>query len=526
MSLPPNLSTTGVVSVADWNPPPIEQLDFTRNCDLVRQFYESWFQRLVKLGPGEAKYAVYDLPFSHLEPSFFVADSVDAKTAEAYFRNALPPQLQSVPSYGQILDWELALRTNFSQLLPALVPLVPPPDSGRIEWFLNDTSQAPYFTRVIRDPGQACQPEACSSFRWDRLIDINGPGMYIVYWVQVASMLLASAVVVYELWLTRSKTLPQCRSVQHPAHRCFRRTLDSIIHGAAFFFAAAPLALLVDYNRKGPHFFPPSDQNNALVISSLSVVMLFWSWRVNRCFAAIDLVKGGSPVHSQLSYLPLACLIIAVPSAAFLQSIRAGTATSTSTAADAFHFDVFSGMICLGVRGQMALHYETDGPGRANTNSLFITTRLAITVFAYAAARLLWDELAVRSAVARLLPWERFRNHYAPVVNDALMSTTDPARTPWQRVDRELDHVANAIYQDPRTSAHIWHLGYGEMIGSSAVCLYALISYNTARVAGVEWSQSGEEWNLGQILALVTLAPTVVVLLTSFGKSNCSETRD
>ncbi|KAK4118059.1 hypothetical protein N657DRAFT_694662 [Parathielavia appendiculata] len=516
MSLPPGVSETGVVSVADWIPPPIEQLNFTRNCDLVKEFYGSWFQRLVELGPGEDKYALYDLPFSDMEPSFFVADSVDSKAAEAYFRNALPPEMQNVPSYGQMLDWELALRTNFSQSLPALAALRPPPDSGPLEWFLNDSYQAPYFTRVIRDPGQTCQREACSSFRWDRLIDINGPGMYIVYWFQVVSMLLASAVVVYELWLTRSRTLRQCRSVRHPAYRCFRRTLDSIIQGAAFFFAAAPFALFVDYQRKGPHFFPPNDQNIALVISSLSLVMLFWSWRVNRCFAAIDLVKGGSLVDSQLSDLPLVCFVIAVPSVGLLQWIRAGTATSTSTAIDAFNFDGFSGLICGGVRRHMQIYYETDTPGRANTNPLFITTRLAITVFSYAAARFFWEGLAVRSAVARFSPWERFRNHYALVVNDALMSPTDPTRPLWQRVDRELDSVANAIYQDPRTSAHIWHLGYGEMIGSSAVCLYALISYNPWRAVQVEWRQSGEEWNLGQILALVTLAPTVVMLLTSF----------
>jgi len=528
MSLPPNVSASGVLSVADWSPPPIEQLDFTRNCDLAKEFYGSWFKRLAELGPGEDKYAVYDLPFSDREPSFFVADSVDAKAAEAYFRNALPPDMQKVPSYGQMLDWELALRTNFSQSLPALAALRPPPDSGPLEWFLNASYQAPYFTRVIRDPGLACQREACSSFQWDRLIDINGPGMYIVYWVQVVSMLLASAVVVYELCMTRSRTPRQSRSVRHPALRCFRLTLDSIIQGAAFFFAVSPLALLVDYQRKGPHFFPPNDQNTALLISSLSVMMLFWSWRVNRCFAAIDLVKGGSPVDSGLSQLPLACLIIAAPSVAMLQRIRADTALATPTALDAFNFDGFTGLICRGVQGQMEMYYQTDTPGRANTNPLFVTTRLAITVFSYAAARLLWDDLAVRSAVARFSPWKRFRNQYAPVVNDALMSTTssDPTRPPGPPVGRELDRAADAIYRDPRTSAHIWHLGYGEMMGSAAVCLYALISYNPWRATEVEWSQSGEEWNLGQILALATLAPTVVVLLTSYGKSRCTETQN
>lgn len=549
MSLAPNVSATGVVSVADWIPPPIEQLNFTRNCGLVKDFYESWFHQLVEQEPNEDKYAVYNLPFSNKEPSFFVADSVDGRAAEAYFRNALPPEMQAVPSYGQMLDWELVLRTNFSQSLPALAALRPPPGSGPFEWFLNDSYQAPYFTRVIRDPGLTCQREACSSFRWDRLIDINGPGMYIVYWVQVVSMLLASAVVVFELLLTwlnlgrfprlfqyfhsisprlvggLSGTLGHRRSVRHPAYRCFRRTLDSIIEGAAFFFAAAPLALLVDYQQKGPHFFPPGDQNTALVISSLSVTMLFWSWRVKRCFAAIDLVKGGSPVDSHLSLLPLACLVIAIPSVAMLQRIRAKTSSSTSTAIDAFNFDAFRSLICGGVEYQMKLYRQTDTPGRANTNPLFVTTRLAITVVSYAAARLLWDDLAVRSAVAKFAPWEKVRNRYAAVVNDALMSTSDPTRSPGALADRELDRVAHAIYQDPRTSAHVWHLGGGEMLGSAAVSLYALVSYNPWRSLEIEWGQSGEEWNLGQILALVTLAPTVVVLLTSFGKSNQENAR-
>jgi len=515
MSVTANISAAGVFSVTNWTPPPIQSLNFTTDCDLVRDFYSSWFQKLLDFDPKEDKFALYNLPFSDRPASFFVADSLDAQTTEAYFRNALPENLRNVPSYGQVLDWELALRKNFSKSLPRLAELTFPPDAGPIDWFLNNTYSTPYFQRVLRDPGLVCQRQACSGFEWNRLIDVNGPGVAIVYWGQVMSLAIASMLVICELWQTRRREIQQQPQPLHPAYRCFRRTIESVIQGSVFFFAAAPLAMFVDFQWKGPHFFPPNDQNTALVMSSLSVVMLFWSWRINRCFAVIDMVKGGnSPVGSHLSLLPLACLLVAVPFVGFMLHVRAQTAAINPRDLPAFDVDGMAVLICRGIGVHLGVYEEVNTPGRLNVNPVFIATRLVITVMCYAAFRLLWDDLAIRSAVLRLSPWFRLRWFYAPVVNQALAG-----RHPKHLNRRELDVAAANIFENPRTSAHIWHLGYGELLGAAAACFYIIIALNPWKSQEFEWSQQGKPWNLGQILALITLAPPLVEFLTSFGES-------
>ncbi|KAK3361309.1 hypothetical protein B0T24DRAFT_119226 [Lasiosphaeria ovina] len=507
MSIPANVTSTGVFQAADWTPPPIEKLDFTSNCGLVKGFYSSWFRGLLQLGPSEDKYAVYNLPFSNRESSFFVANSVDANITEAYFRNALPPELRDVPSYGQVLDWEFALRTDFARSLARLSALKPPSEPTPIEWFLNTSYQAPYFTHVIRDPGITCQAQACSSFSWDQLLDINGPGVSVVYWVQVTTMIVASILVVYELWLTRLRTPQNQRHgpALSSAYHCFRHTVEALNHGTVYFFATTPLALFIEYMGKGPHFFPWSDQSTALVVSSLSLMMLFWAWRMNRCFAAIDLVKGFSPVDSKLSHLPLACLVAAVPFLSFLLNVFV-----QPSSIDAFNFDAFSLIICRGIEGQLKIYEETDG--RVNTNDLYIITQLATSILTYAAARLLWDDLAMRLIVEQFLPWGKSRE-FAEALRDAVLSVTH--MRPGRLDDKELDRVTHTLHLDPRISAHIWYLGYGEMVGTSTASLYTLITYNRWRNGGVEWSQAGEQWSLGQILSIFTMAPAVVGVMTS-----------
>jgi hypothetical protein len=53
------------------------------------------------------------------------------------------------------------------------------------------------------------------------------------------------------------------------------------------------------------------------------------------------------------------------------------------------------------------------------------------------------------------------------------------------------------------------------MIGLSAACLYTLIEYAPWRKVEVEWTQAGEQWGLGQILSIFTLAPVVVEVIMS-----------
>jgi len=95
MSITPNVSATGVLSVTDWTPPPIDRLNFTQNCDLAGEFYGTWFQGLLDLEPGADPLAPYKLPFSNKEASSFVAETLDARTVEAYFRSALPAEIKT-----------------------------------------------------------------------------------------------------------------------------------------------------------------------------------------------------------------------------------------------------------------------------------------------------------------------------------------------------------------------------------------------------------------------------------------------
>jgi len=74
-----------------------------------------------------------------------------------------------------------------------------------------------------------------------------------------------------------------------------------------------------------------------------------------------------------------------------------------------------------------------------------------------------------------------------------------------------MDRVTEAIYTDPHTSAHIWYFGYGEMIFTAVFCAFTIHDFKP-------WTEQGfSQWNLGQILVLVTLAPTGFELVVSFG---------
>lgn len=198
---------------------------------------------------------------------------------------------------------------------------------------------------------------------------------------------------------------------------------------------------------------------------------------------------------------------IAIPFAGILQYIRHNTAQVVTTDADAFNFNNFALLICQGIEFHLELFRQVNTPGQANTNGLFITTRFAITTVAWACFRLLWDDLGIRSTILGILPWSIFnKNVYTPIVTDALIQTQ-----PHLSDTKDMDRVTEAIYTDPRTSAHIWYFGYGEMLFTAVFCTFTIHDFKP-------WTEQGfAQWNLGQILALVTLAPTVFELVVSFG---------
>jgi len=152
----------------DWTPPSIESLDFASDCSLVADFYSTWFETLAEPDVTLVKPPHGDVNITHWIPRTIGADIV-----EKYFRAALSPNTQNVPSYGQILEWELQLRLNYSQEVQAWLDIED--FSKRHEARLNVT----YFNVVVDIPGRLCSEQVCSAggFEWERLSDLNGPGV-------------------------------------------------------------------------------------------------------------------------------------------------------------------------------------------------------------------------------------------------------------------------------------------------------------------------------------------------------------
>jgi hypothetical protein len=143
-----------------WAPPPLEPLNFSSDCTAVGDFYQAWFSSLNDGGYYNWK----------LNITFYVAQALPANIIERYFRSALPKDIDPVPSYGQILEWEYVLRQNYSETVARMER------SGSNSSMLS--ARFSYFDALIERPGRACWKAACENgFSWDRLGDINGPGV-------------------------------------------------------------------------------------------------------------------------------------------------------------------------------------------------------------------------------------------------------------------------------------------------------------------------------------------------------------
>lgn len=143
-----------------WTPPPLESLNFSSDCAAVGDFYQAWFSSLNKGDYYNWK----------LNITFYVAQALPANIIERYFRSALPKGIDPVPSYGQILEWEHVLRNNYSETVASLQ--LPGINSSLLSAHFS------YFDALIEQPGRACWKSACENgFSWDRLGDINGPGV-------------------------------------------------------------------------------------------------------------------------------------------------------------------------------------------------------------------------------------------------------------------------------------------------------------------------------------------------------------
>ncbi len=162
------MTTYLTISFPEWSPPDLSSLDFGSNCTHVRAFLQSWFDLSHYNDVGA-------MPGHEFNVTFWVPETVDATTTEAYFRDALPSNLQAIVSYGQILEWERLLRDNYTAAVNEFLRL-----EAQQNWTNTDSIplDIPYYYTVIDAPSRACAQSVCGlGFDWNQLGDINGPGV-------------------------------------------------------------------------------------------------------------------------------------------------------------------------------------------------------------------------------------------------------------------------------------------------------------------------------------------------------------
>jgi len=147
-----------------WQPPSLGSLSFSSDCKLVHDFLESWFD--VSSHPNLADYSG-----STKNVTFWIQPSIRADRIYEYFRSALPPNVRAAASYGDIMQWELDSRANFSAAVTQALTRNAIPA----------TAQMPYLYNVIVQPARLCQSQnrtICSlSIDPKPLAGINGPGV-------------------------------------------------------------------------------------------------------------------------------------------------------------------------------------------------------------------------------------------------------------------------------------------------------------------------------------------------------------
>lgn len=156
-----------------WSPPSIETLNFSRNCVLVGDFFESWFRPLDSFyGQDPLRFPYSNLP----SVRWWIPPSLDTSAVDALFREALPPHLGDKLGTGQIIEWEIALRRNLTQDRGINAARITSTNSDERyrqaqEW------QPSYYTSVIEQPAFICAEEVCTRFNWRRMEDVNGPAV-------------------------------------------------------------------------------------------------------------------------------------------------------------------------------------------------------------------------------------------------------------------------------------------------------------------------------------------------------------
>ncbi|KAK0613709.1 hypothetical protein B0T14DRAFT_526755 [Immersiella caudata] len=187
----------------NWTAPPIAQLNFSTNCTIVAAWARTWLSD----GVG-----------------------VDDDATANHFRQALPANLQGIPSDGQLVDWFrtlLAIRKR---------------DRMNNTVLYNSSNPDPWFNVTV-NPFTACLENVCQAIPWSGVPDITGPGVMTSAWIQAVLATTFALLSAWE-WLLRRKGNVPGRKLQL-VFSAFSEALDMFTNGGLILSLCINFAALV-----------------------------------------------------------------------------------------------------------------------------------------------------------------------------------------------------------------------------------------------------------------------------------------
>ncbi|KAF6806946.1 hypothetical protein CSOJ01_08520 [Colletotrichum sojae] len=289
-------SNTSSLSFPNWKPPAIDTIDFGSNCTIVKSFLETWFDVSVYEDVG-------NMTGNDQNVTFWVPETLQSQVTEEYFRQALPPNLGEVATYGEILEWEMSLRNAYARSVQEWVDLAAD---------LNDTDSPPldtqYFEHIIDRPSRWCHKEVCElSFEWEELGDVNGPGIFINYILLLIISGFYSAIAFFEAirQLRRDRKAkggyappgqphppgPHRSSFWVRLYRTTKQSFNGFADAAAVFSLALPFAIMTHHITSDTIMINSKDFILQLWVSLFSTCVSVWLYRIGACIRRVERAK-------------------------------------------------------------------------------------------------------------------------------------------------------------------------------------------------------------------------------------------
>ncbi|KAH7395540.1 hypothetical protein BKA64DRAFT_708935 [Cadophora sp. MPI-SDFR-AT-0126] len=467
-------------------PPALQSLNFSSNCSLVAAFFQSWFdiesEPLVKFDD------------SKVNASLWIPSSLSENATEAYFRNALPQDLQAVTSASDILAWEYEIRFAFAETIAG--------------FNLSNTAvplKAPYFDFVIDRPARICRNSTCTiGVDSDKLADLNGPGMHLFVGFQAVVLLFYSLVVLLEgCHVLRGhdpkdpppKRWPRPGSLLHAVYESVKDAFDGLSDTIGVFNLALPVAVCVQYAlAKGLKLVFRKDFLLAGWIVACSLAASLWTWRIAACLRRIE-----SQLESNFSNGTHPFLRTRHRKGTLIISMLLGFSAALILLGSIYIFIRFT-------RPPFRLEEYSDnicnfGYSLTGKNLLAVLGAMA----GYA---------VFRCAISTILRWCIGREK----------------QKDWERQHKSANNKDKSIFKrklkslkrnDPqyRRNVDFWACVDLILFGACTITLlvfYEIYRFQLLKILGKNWIKDG--WNLGQVLSVSTILPVAIGYLRGLSK--------